>query len=146
MQGLLHYIPLSIWRFRESNIAVSLTCSKCIRVFDLIWLIDWLIWLYLKRVKHITVSAKTLIAQWPSLFWKTSTKAHWLKIFRERCQFLPEKSCEKIFFQENHPSPSKLVNNYSPKAKWLLVNKNRNEVEFFIHRYSLSLRWIIVLV
>ncbi len=39
-----------------------------------------------------------------------------------------------------------LFNNYLPKAKRILVNKNRDEVEVFIPRYSLSLRWIIVLV
>ena len=39
-----------------------------------------------------------------------------------------------------------LFNNYSPKARWILVNKNRDEVDVFIHRYSSNLRWIIVLV
>ena len=39
-----------------------------------------------------------------------------------------------------------LFNNYSPKARWILVSKNRDEVEIFIHQYSSSLRWIIVLV
>ena len=37
-----------------------------------------------------------------------------------------------------------LYNNYSLKAKWILVNKNRDEVEVVIPRYSLSMRWIIV--
>ena len=39
-----------------------------------------------------------------------------------------------------------LFNNYSPKANKNWVNKNRDEVDVFIHRYSSSLRWIIGLV
>jgi hypothetical protein len=30
-------------------------------------------------------------------------------------------------------SACELFNNYSPKARWLSVNKNRDEVEVFIH-------------
>ena len=37
-------------------------------------------------------------------------------------------------------------NNYSPKAKWILSNNPRDEVEGIIRQYSLSLRRIIVLV
>ena len=36
--------------------------------------------------------------------------------------------------------------NYSPKAKWMLSNNPRDEVEGIIWQYSLSLREIIVLV
>ena len=39
-----------------------------------------------------------------------------------------------------------LINNYSPKAKWILSNNPRDEVEGIIRQYSLSLRRIIVLV
>ena len=39
-----------------------------------------------------------------------------------------------------------LFNNYSPKAKWILSNNPRVEVEGIIRQYSLSLRGIIVLV
>ena len=39
-----------------------------------------------------------------------------------------------------------LINNYSPKAKWILLNNPRDEVEGIIQQYSLSLRRIIVLV
>ena len=39
-----------------------------------------------------------------------------------------------------------LFNNYSPKAKWILSNNARDEVEGIIRQYSLSLRRIIVLV
>ena len=40
----------------------------------------------------------------------------------------------------------RIFNNYSPKAKWILVNIYRDEVEVNIHQYSLSLRRMIVLV
>ena len=39
-----------------------------------------------------------------------------------------------------------IVNNYAPKAKWILSNNPRDEVEGIIRQYSLSLRGIIVLV
>ena len=39
-----------------------------------------------------------------------------------------------------------LINNYSPKARWILSNNPRDEVEGIIRQYSLSLRRIIVLV
>ena len=39
-----------------------------------------------------------------------------------------------------------IFNNYSPKAKWILSNNTRDEVEGNIGQYSLSLRGIIVLV
>ena len=39
-----------------------------------------------------------------------------------------------------------IINNYSPKAKWILSNNPRDEVEGIILQYSLSLRRIIVLV
>ena len=44
------------------------------------------------------------------------------------------------------PHKLRLVNNYSPKAKWILSNNPRDEVEGIIRQYSLSLRRIIVLV
>ena len=34
-----------------------------------------------------------------------------------------------------------LLNNYSPKAKWILSNNLRDEVEGIIRQYSLSLNW-----
>jgi hypothetical protein len=42
--------------------------------------------------------------------------------------WLPD-DCFVIF----HESCILLINNYSPKARWLSVNKNRDEVEVFIH-------------
>ena len=33
-----------------------------------------------------------------------------------------------------------MLNNYSPKAKWILSNNLRDEVEGIIRQYSLSLR------
>ena len=39
-----------------------------------------------------------------------------------------------------------LFSNYSPKARWILSNNPRDEVEGIIRQYSLSLRGIIVLV
>ena len=39
-----------------------------------------------------------------------------------------------------------IFNNYSPKAKLILLNNSRDEVEGIIQQYSLSPRWIIVLV
>ena len=39
-----------------------------------------------------------------------------------------------------------LINNYSLKAKWILSNNPRDEVEGIIRQYSLSLRRITVLV
>ena len=39
-----------------------------------------------------------------------------------------------------------IINNYSPKAKWVFSNNPGHEVEGIIPQYSLSLRRIIVLV
>ena len=39
-----------------------------------------------------------------------------------------------------------IFNNYSPQAKWILLNNPRDEVEGIIRQYSLSLKGIIVLV
>ena len=39
-----------------------------------------------------------------------------------------------------------IINDYSPKAKWILLNNPQDEVKGIIQQYSLSLRGIIVLV
>jgi hypothetical protein len=39
-----------------------------------------------------------------------------------------------------------VFNNYSPKAKWILVNIYPDEVEVDIYQYSLSLRRIINII
>ena len=39
-----------------------------------------------------------------------------------------------------------IFNNYWPKARWILSNNPREEVEGIIWQYSLSLRWIRIIV
>jgi hypothetical protein len=39
----------------------------------------------------------------------------------------------KLKFQKTYSYHFLTFNNYSPKARWLSVNKNRDEVEVFIH-------------
>jgi hypothetical protein len=38
-----------------------------------------------------------------------------------------------LIFSETLHTMVLVINNYSPKARWLSVNKNRDEVEVFIH-------------
>ena len=55
----------------------------------------------------------------------------------------------KVVIQKNHDKNLHIfgiINNYSPKARWLSGNIHRDEVEVNIPRKSPSLRWIIVLV